>query len=92
MCIFYNWPNVKSQNSAAISTKISGLITKLSDRHALTFDPHTAWTYLRHEVSKSDRGHGNEDKVEGLEEPPFLPGPVYDGPHEDVDQQDDDGH
>lgn len=47
-------------------------------------------TYLWDEVSKSDCGHGNEDKIEGLEEPPVLPGPVYDGSHEDVDEQYDD--
>ena len=52
----------------------------------------TVWTYLWHEVSKPDRRHGNEDKVEGLEKSPVLPGPVYDGSHEDVHQKDKDGH
>jgi len=49
-------------------------------------------TNLGHVVAKADGGHGDEDKVEGLEEGPLLPEAEEEGADQNVDDQNDERH
>lgn len=47
--------------------------------------------HLRHDITEADGAHGDEDKVEALEEAPGLPDVEDSGSTQDVDEENEDG-
>lgn len=48
--------------------------------------------HLRHDIAKANCAHGDEDKVEALEEAPRLPDIENGGSTQDVDEENEDGN